>query len=55
MKFLLCGATAIQVGTSNYLQPAVAGVVADGIAAYAARHGYSRVADLTGALEFPGT
>jgi dihydroorotate dehydrogenase (NAD+) catalytic subunit len=55
VKFLLCGATAIQVGTSNYLQPAIAGVIADGIAAYAARHGFSRVSDLTGKLDFPGT
>ncbi len=51
VKFLLCGASAVQVGTSNYLQPAVAGDVAAGITAYAARHGYSTVADLVGRLE----
>ncbi len=51
VKFLLCGAVAVQVGTSNYLQPAVAGDVAAGITAYAARHGCSRVADLVGRLE----
>ncbi len=54
VKFLLCGATAVQVGTANYLNPAVAGEVADGIRAYAARHGFARVADLVGALELPG-
>jgi dihydroorotate dehydrogenase (NAD+) catalytic subunit len=54
VKFLLCGATAVQVGTSNYLQPAISGTIADGIAAYAARHGFSRVRDLTGKLEFSG-
>lgn len=53
VKFLLCGASAVQVGTANYLNPMVAGEIADGIAAYAARHGFSRVADLTGALEIP--
>jgi dihydroorotate dehydrogenase (NAD+) catalytic subunit len=53
VKFLLCGATAVQVGTSNYLNPSVSGEVADGIVAYAARHGFSRVADLVGALETP--
>jgi dihydroorotate dehydrogenase (NAD+) catalytic subunit len=53
VKFLLCGATAIQVGTANYLNPSIAGEVADGIAAYAARHGFRRVADLVGALETP--
>ena len=51
VKFLLCGASAVQVGTSNYLDPAAAGAVADGIAAYAARHGFARVRDLVGALE----
>jgi dihydroorotate dehydrogenase (NAD+) catalytic subunit len=53
VKFLLCGATAVQVGTQNYLDPAVAGSVAEGIAAYCARHGVRRVADLVGALEWP--
>jgi dihydroorotate dehydrogenase (NAD+) catalytic subunit len=52
VKFLLCGATAVQVGTANYLNPAVAGEIARGIVDYAARHGFARVADLTGALEF---
>ncbi|MDG2051255.1 MAG: dihydroorotate dehydrogenase [Myxococcota bacterium] len=51
VKFLLCGATAIQVGTINYVNPMAAGEIADGILAYAQRHGFSRVADLTGALE----
>jgi dihydroorotate dehydrogenase (NAD+) catalytic subunit len=54
VKFLLCGATAVQVGTWNYLEPAAAAGVADGIAAYAARHGFSRVADLVGALDTGG-
>ena len=53
IKFLLCGATAVQVGTANYLNPAAAGEIADGIAAYAVRHGFRRVADLRGALELP--
>ena len=51
VKFLLCGATAVQVGTANYLDPTVAGKVAVGIAAYAQRHGFARVTDLIGALK----
>ncbi len=51
VKFLLCGASAVQVGTSNYLDPAIAGEIADGIAAYAERCGFARVSDLVGALE----
>lgn len=51
VKFLLCGASAVQVGTLNYLDPGAAERIARGIAQYAADHGFSRVADLTGALE----
>jgi len=51
VKFLLCGATAVQVGTWNYLEPGIAGEVADGLVAYAERHGVARLADLVGALE----
>lgn len=54
IKFLLCGASAVQVGTASYLNPMAAGEVVDGIAAYAARHGFARVRDLIGALELPG-
>lgn len=53
IKFLLCGASAIQVGTSNYLNPMIAGEIVDGIAAYCRDQGVSRVADLTGRLDFP--
>lgn len=52
VKFLLCGATAIQVGTINYLDPEAAGRIADGIAEYAVLHGFPRVADLIGALDW---
>jgi dihydroorotate dehydrogenase (NAD+) catalytic subunit len=51
VKFLLCGATAVQVGTRNYLDPAAAGRVAQGLAAWAERHGVGRLHDLVGALE----
>jgi dihydroorotate dehydrogenase (NAD+) catalytic subunit len=53
VKFLLCGATAVQVGTVNYLNPMAAAEVAEGLAAYAASHGVERLADLIGALDFP--
>ncbi len=54
VKFLLCGATAVQVGTLNYLNPRAAQEVAEGLAAYAVRHGLARIADLVGALQLPG-
>ena len=53
IKFLICGATAVQVGTASYLNPMAAGEVADGIAEYARRHGLARIADLVGTLELP--
>jgi dihydroorotate dehydrogenase (NAD+) catalytic subunit len=53
IKFLLCGATAVQVGTANYTNPMAAAEIAEGIAAYADANGFARTADLTGALEAP--
>jgi len=53
IKFLLCGATAVQVGTASYLEPDVAARIVDGIARYAARQGVARVAELVGALSVP--
>lgn len=54
VKFLLCGASAVQVGTTNYLDPSAAERIARGIAEYAGQNGFDRVADLTGALDTPG-
>jgi len=54
VRFLLAGATAVQVGTANYRNPAAAGEIADGLRRFAARRGVRRLADLTGALETGG-
>ncbi|MFP6579077.1 MAG: dihydroorotate dehydrogenase [Myxococcota bacterium] len=51
VKFLLCGASAVQVGTANYIDPRSAEAIVEGLAEYAARHGVARIADLVGALE----
>ena len=51
VKFLLVGATAVQVGTANYLNPLAAVEVVDGLRAYCARHGIDRIGTLKGALE----
>lgn len=50
VKFLVCGATAVQVGTANYLNPMAAVEVAEGIERYAIDHGFGRVTDLVGSL-----
>jgi dihydroorotate dehydrogenase (NAD+) catalytic subunit len=51
IKFLICGATAVQVGTANYLNPLAALEVAEGIEAHARQHGIARITDLVGTLE----
>lgn len=51
IEFLLAGATAVQVGTANFVDPTSTVRVLDGMAEYCLRHGVARVADLTGALE----
>jgi len=53
VEYLLAGATAVAVGTANYLEPFAALRVAEGIARYVRENGYSDVSQLTGALELP--
>jgi dihydroorotate dehydrogenase (NAD+) catalytic subunit len=53
VKFMLCGATAVQVGTANYLDPMAAAEVAAGIEAWAERHGVVRLRDVVGTLVVP--
>ena len=51
VEFMLAGATAIQIGTANFIDPAITVKVAEGINDYLGRHGYSSVRDIIGALE----
>ena len=51
VEFLLAGATAIQIGTANFIDPAITVKVAEGINDYLDRHGYCSVRDIIGALE----
>ena len=53
VEFLLAGATAVAVGTANFVDPTSCVRIVDGLAEYCARHGIARVSDLTGALELP--
>jgi dihydroorotate dehydrogenase (NAD+) catalytic subunit len=55
VEHLLAGASAVQVGTASFLDPAAMIGILDGLAAYCERHGVARVADLTGAVRIdPG-
>lgn len=51
IEFLLAGASAIEIGTANFLDPAISEKVAVGINEYLDRHHYSSVKDIIGALE----
>ena len=51
IEFLLAGASAIQIGTANFIDPSISEKVIDGIADYLQRHNFSSVQDIIGALE----
>ena len=51
LEFIMCGATAIEVGTSNFIDPTVTVKIRDGINAWLDSHGVSSVSDIVGAIE----
>ena len=51
IEFLLAGASAIEVGTANFMNPAVTGEIVDYIEDYLVRHKMNSVSELIGALE----
>jgi dihydroorotate dehydrogenase (NAD+) catalytic subunit len=51
IEFLLAGASAIQIGTANFIDPAISEKVVDGIQEYLERHGFASVQEIIGALE----
>jgi dihydroorotate dehydrogenase (NAD+) catalytic subunit len=50
VEFLLVGASAVQVGTANFITPATGVAVADGVRAYCETHGFADVASMVGSL-----
>lgn len=50
MEFILAGATAIQVGTANFVDPAVTMKIIDYLEDYCSRHGVSDIRELIGAI-----
>lgn len=51
VEFLLAGASAIQIGTANFIDPAITVKVEEGINDYLNRHGYSSIKEIIGALD----
>ena len=51
IEFFLAGASAIQVGTANYLDPMITIKIIDGIDDYLNRHKFSSIHDIIGGLQ----
>lgn len=51
VEFMLCGATAVALGTVNFVNPSAGAQVVDGIRGYCEDNGISDVNELIGALE----
>ena len=48
LEFLLAGATAVQVGTANFVKPDICLDIIDGIDRYLERHGFAAVSEIRG-------
>ncbi|HKE82750.1 MAG TPA: dihydroorotate dehydrogenase [Vicinamibacterales bacterium] len=51
LEFMIAGATAIQVGTANFVDPFIWSKLREGIEQYMERHGLSRLADIIGSID----
>ncbi|TRX70583.1 dihydroorotate dehydrogenase [Carboxylicivirga sp. M1479] len=51
IEFMLAGASAIQVGTANFIDPCVTDKIVVGLEQYCQENGFSKVSDLIGAME----
>ncbi|MCM1483293.1 MAG: dihydroorotate dehydrogenase [Muribaculaceae bacterium] len=51
MEFILAGASAVQIGTANFIDPQTTIRVVEYVEDYCVRHGVSKITDLIGALE----
>ena len=52
IEFLIAGATAVQIGTANFVDPFIWHTLTDGLTDYLTRHKIARVADLVGTVDF---
>ena len=51
VEFMLAGASAVQIGTYNFVDPTISLKVIDGINTYCDRHGFSFASELVGKLD----
>lgn len=50
LEFIMAGATAVQIGTANFLDPTTCVKVIDGIEEYCTRHGVADISELRGII-----
>jgi dihydroorotate dehydrogenase (NAD+) catalytic subunit len=55
LEFLIAGATAVQVGTANFVDPFIWPKLLSGLEEYLVRHGLERIRDVIGSLETGAT
>ncbi len=53
LEFLIAGARAVQIGTSNFVNPGVYERILSGLRDYLARHGLTDIGQLVGTLQYP--
>jgi dihydroorotate dehydrogenase (NAD+) catalytic subunit len=51
LEFMIAGATAVQVGTANFVDPFIWSKLLDGMRDYMRRHDIARIADLVGSID----
>lgn len=51
IEFFLAGATAIQIGTANFIDPQISIKIIDGIAKYLTKHNYTDISQIIGQLK----
>ena len=51
LEFIIAGATAVQVGTANFVDPFIWTKLVGGLQEYMTRHRISRIADLVGTID----
>jgi len=51
LEFMIAGATAVQVGTANFVDPFLWTRLLDGLRSYMQRHNLARISDVTGTLD----
>src|SRR5437762_2020948 len=51
LEFIIAGASAVQVGTANFVDPYIWSTLLNGITAYMDRHQIARIADLVGTVD----